>query len=101
MDNETKNKIDNLERQVKALEKEMQSLKDSSTIPYELKRSFAGAGFLITPPPDVPPYTDWYLNNGFGYNLGGDDYVQAMARSYLKVTDGSRDLFIPLLQLKE
>lgn len=90
-----------LEQKIISLEKQLKDLQTSSLIPINLIRSLEGAGFIKTAKPEVPPYGDWQTNEGFTYEPGGGIFVQSAARTYLKINDGNRDLFIPLLQYIE
>ena len=96
-------KIQQLEKRVAELEQQFKLLTYSDTLPDNFIRSLVGRGFIKTGMADVPPYEEWYLNSGFGFNIGGDDYAQAMARWYYKIPGRGNmpDLFIPLMQLKE
>lgn len=89
-------------RRIEKLEKEIQGLKQSSTIPYEIERALSARGFVLTEQPDQPPYTDWIDNPGFAYEPELGVYVQTAATQYLKYKgQGGRDYFIPLLGLDE
>jgi hypothetical protein len=57
-------KLQQLERKIIEMQKEIDSLKQSSTIPDSIIKSFEGVGFFKTLPMEQPPY-DWYDNAGF------------------------------------
>ncbi len=87
------NNID-LQQQINDLKKEIESLKNSNSIPYEVENAFQGRGFLETDPIGTPP-GDWFDNEGF--IVATDPNAQAPAVAYLRVRNkGATNFWIPL-----
>lgn len=68
-------KYKELEKRIKELERQMQALKQSNTIPYDVEYAFMGRGFIKTAPPQEPTAS---LTQDARYirvlNMGGIDY---------------------------
>jgi hypothetical protein len=95
-------KLQQLERRVEELEKQLKKFEFSDSIPENFARALAGRGFIQTGEIGQPPYTDWIDNAGFAYEPELGVYVQAAASQYLQVKGISqKDYFIPLLSLDE
>lgn len=84
-------------QRIDKLEKEIQSLKNSDSIPYEIDSALKGRGFLKTGKIDTPP-GEWYNNSGF---LGGNPDVQSGAIRYLKIENEGQNWWIPLYTFNE
>ncbi len=90
--------IEKLKRQVADLEKKYNSLLTTSSIPFEVEKSFAGRGFVITGEIGTPP-GEWYLNSGF---VNGNPDVQSAAIRYLEYKNlAGQRWYIPLYTWNE
>jgi len=91
----------NLEKRIQALEQQMAQFQNSSTISYNVEKSFQGRGFVTTGPMGKPP-GDWDINEGFIVDPALVSEVQAPATQYLRVTSqAGENWFIALYNFSE
>ncbi len=83
-------KIQQLENRITELEKQIQLLQNSNTIPTNIDKSFMGRGFLKTTKPEIPDGSD--TNAGFVVGINA-----AIPFTYLRVLNiEGQNFWVPL-----
>jgi uncharacterized protein YciU (UPF0263 family) len=90
-----------LENKIVELEKQINSLKNASSIPYTIDNAFGGRGFIKTGEMGQPS-EDWYTNIGFIVDPASVSEVQAPATQYLRIqSPNGKNWFIALYNFSE